>query len=243
MAERIGAGETYNLLSDILDRLTNQVMDHGGVVIDYYGDGLAAMWNAPAEQSQHADLAAQAAQAMLGELGPLNEQRDAKLGARLRLGIGLHTGLAQVGNAGSRRRLKYGPRGHTVNLTSRIEAATKVVRVACLVSATTNAAITLPVARRRVCRAQLTGLTEPVDLYELPEAEGDTTWPLRCERYEAALAAWERDRPGECLQLLRQLQQEFGREDGPVEWLASKAQDRTSDSSSQFQSVFAVETK
>jgi adenylate cyclase len=43
VAERIGADETYKLLTDILDRLTNQVMDHGGVVIDYYGDGLAAM--------------------------------------------------------------------------------------------------------------------------------------------------------------------------------------------------------
>jgi adenylate cyclase len=243
VAERIGAGETYNLLSDILDRLTNQVMDHGGVVIDYYGDGLAAMWNAPAEQSQHADLAAQAAQAMLAELVPLNEQWEDKLGTRLRLGVGLHTGSAQVGNAGSRRRLKYGPRGHTVNLVSRIEAATKVVRVACLVSATTNAALTLPIQRRRVCRAQLTGMMEPVDLFELPAAEGDATWSARCERYEAALAAWEQDRPDVCLQLCRQVQQEFGKDDGPVEWLAAKAQERVSDASSQFQSVFAVETK
>lgn len=242
-AERIGARETYNLLSDILDRLTNQVMDHGGVVIDYYGDGLAAMWNAPAEQSQHADLAAQAAQAMLAELGPLNEIWEQKLGSRLRLGIGLHTGPAQVGNAGSRRRLKYGPRGHTVNLTSRIEAATKVVRVACLASATTNSALTLPIVRRRVCKAQLTGMTEPVDLYELPATESDATWPARCERYEAALAAWERNQPDECLKLLRQMQQDFGKDDGPVEWLAAKANERVNDASSQFQSVFAVETK
>ena len=36
-------------------------MDHGGVVIDYYGDGLAAMWNAPTDVPQHADRAVQAA--------------------------------------------------------------------------------------------------------------------------------------------------------------------------------------
>ena len=40
--------------------MTNQVMDHGGVVIDYYGDGLAAMWNAPTETPQHADRAIEA---------------------------------------------------------------------------------------------------------------------------------------------------------------------------------------
>ena len=243
VAERIGPHETYRLLSDILDRLTNQVMDHGGVVIDYYGDGLAAMWNAPTAQPEHADLAAQAALAMLAELPPLNAAWEAKLGATIRLGIGLHTGPAQVGNSGSQRRLKYGPRGHTVNLTSRIESATKVIRAACLVSASTHAAITLPLARRRVCRAQLSGLSEPVDLYELPAAADDPTWPARCEQYAAALAAWEDDRPEDCLQMCRRMQEQFGLADGPAQWLAAKAGERLADASSQFLSVMAVETK
>jgi adenylate cyclase len=243
VAERIGPHETYRLLADILDRLTNQVMDHGGVVIDYYGDGLAAMWNAPTAQPEHADLAAGAALAMLAELPPLNREWEAKLGATIRLGIGLHTGSAQVGNAGSQRRLKYGPRGHTVNLASRIEAATKVIRAACLLSAATSASMTLPVARRRLCRAQLSGMSEPVDLFELPAQADDPTWPARCEQYAAALAAWEEDRPDDCLRLCRQMQEQFGSTDGPVEWLSAKAKERLSDASSQFLSVVAVETK
>ncbi|MCI0356962.1 MAG: GAF domain-containing protein [Planctomycetaceae bacterium] len=242
VAERIGAAETYKLLSDILDRLTNQVMDYGGVVIDYYGDGLAAMWNAPTDQPQHADLAAEAALAMLGELPKLNEAWEEKLGTRIRLGIGLHTGTAQVGNSGSQRRLKYGPRGHAVNLASRVEAATKVLRAACLLTASTQSALTIAVPRRRVCRAQLSGMADPVDLFELPAA-GDETWPARCERYEQALRCWEAERADECLAICRAMQAEYGTGDGAVEWLAGKAQERVADSSTAFLRVFAVETK
>ena len=243
VAEKIGAEETYKLLSDILDRFTNQVMDYGGVVIDYYGDGLAAMWNAPTDQAQHADLAAEAALAMLGELPELNKEWEEKLGSRLRLGIGLHTGTAQVGNSGSRRRLKYGPRGHAVNLTSRVEAATKVLRASCLLTESTQAALTIAVPRRRVCRAQLSGLAEPIDLYELPAMADDRTWPDRCERYEAALKLWEEEHANSCLIILRALQAEYGASDGPVEWLTAKAEERVADSSSAFMRVFAVETK
>ncbi len=243
VAERIGAAETYKLLSDILDRLTNQVMDYGGVVIDYYGDGLAAMWNAPTDQPQHADLAAEAALAMLGELPQLNHQWEEKLSSRIRLGIGLHTGTAQVGNSGSQRRLKYGPRGHAVNLASRVEAATKVLRAACLLTASTQSALSIAVPRRRVCRAQLTGMTEPVDLFELPATVDDRVWPARCARYEQALALWENERAGECLAACRAMQAEFGPEGGPVEWLAARCEERVANISTPFLSVFAIETK
>jgi hypothetical protein len=86
-------------------------------------------------------------------------------------------------------------------------------------------------------------MREPVDLFELPAEAVDADWAARCERYESALVAWERDRPDECLRLLRQMQEDFGKDDGPVEWLAAKAHERVSDNSSEFRAVFAVETK
>ena len=56
------------LLGQVMDCLTAAVMDHDGLVIDYYGDGLAAMWNAPADQADHAELACRAALRMLESL-------------------------------------------------------------------------------------------------------------------------------------------------------------------------------
>jgi adenylate cyclase len=243
ISERIGASETYLLLADILDRLTNQIMDHGGVVIDYYGDGLAAMWNAPTEQLQHADRAVQAALAMIGELPAINTRWAEKLGGIVRLGIGLNTGRAQVGNSGSKRRFKYGPRGHAVNLTSRVEGATKPLGVTCLVTDATRQALTSIVPLRRVCRARLTGMVEPIDLYELPAASDHPQWPPRRQQYEQALSFFEQDRPAECLAACQELVKTFGGSDGPTNWLLRQAEARLAAPATSFDPVFSVETK
>ncbi len=49
------------MLGNVLDCLTEAVLDHYGLVVDYYGDGLLAMWNAPRDQSNHAVFACRAA--------------------------------------------------------------------------------------------------------------------------------------------------------------------------------------
>src|SRR3712207_4939125 len=53
------------LIGHVLDGLTEAVLDHAGGVIDYYGDGLAAMWNAPADDPEHAERACRAGLQML----------------------------------------------------------------------------------------------------------------------------------------------------------------------------------
>jgi len=243
ISERIGAAETYNLLSDILDKLTNQVMDHGGVVIDYYGDGLAAMWNAPTDLQQHADHAVEAALAMINELPAINSQWAERLGGIIRLGIGIHTGTAQVGNSGSKRRLKYGPRGHAVNLTSRVEAATKVFGVTCLLTAATRAKLKMDFPLRRVCKARLTGMTEAVDLFEISSASTQPTWPLQRQRYEAALALYEQNKMPECQQACQGILEELGDFDAPTKWLLGRVQQRLNAPETPFDAVFSVETK
>jgi adenylate cyclase len=243
ISERIGAIETYNLLSDILDRLTNQIMDHGGVVIDYYGDGLAAMWNAPTDHQQHADHAVEAALAMINELPAINAQWAERLGGIIRIGVGLHSGSAQVGNSGSKRRLKYGPRGHAVNLTSRVEAATKVFGVTCLLTAATRQQLKMDFPTRRVCRSRLTGMTEPVDLFELSPASKQPTWPLQRQRYEAALAMYEENKMKECQDACQAILEELGDFDGPTKWLLSRAQQRLAAPDTPHDAVFSVETK
>lgn len=222
IAERIGATETFALLSDILDRLTNRIMDRGGVVIDYYGDGVAAMWNAPTDVPDHADRAVAAALEMLGELPAINSQWAERLGGLIRLGIGLHTGSAQVGNSGSRRRLKYGPRGHAVNLTSRIEAATKVLQVACLLSEATATQLSHPASLRRIGRVRLTGMVEPVTLYELAVCPDNLAlWEHRKTAYERAVALLEAGQVEAAREEARQLQLAFPH-DGPAQWLATQ---------------------
>ena len=68
LAAALEPNETYELLSQVMECLTAAVIDHDGLIIDYYGDGLAAMWNAPADQSDHPELACRAALRMLQAL-------------------------------------------------------------------------------------------------------------------------------------------------------------------------------
>ena len=137
ISEHASASETFELLSEVMDAMTDAVMDRDGVIIDYYGDGLSAMWNAPFDQPNAADLACQAAIEIQRQIEILNQSWESKIGRPLRVGIGIHSGLAQVGNAGSDRRLKYGPRGSTVNLASRLETATKKQGGGILISQST----------------------------------------------------------------------------------------------------------
>ena len=192
LSESLEMDVVYELLGQVMDMLTAAVMDHDGLVIDYYGDGLAAMWNAPADQAEHAELACRAGLRMVESLPGLASDWADVLDAQLRLGVGIHTGLARVGNAGSRRRTKYGPRGPNVNLTSRVEAATKELGLPLIVTRATAGRLSNRMATHRVCRARLLGLEQPAELFGVQTAASDAHLASDWQLYDEALGHFER---------------------------------------------------
>ena len=90
----------------------------------------------------------------------------------LRLGIGVNTGSAQVGNTGSSRKLKYGPHGHTVNIASRVQAATKKLGVPLLITDATRARLGDGWRTARVGQIQLPGVADAAGLHELTGEAG-----------------------------------------------------------------------
>jgi adenylate cyclase len=169
--------ETYEFLAEVIEALTDVVLSEGGTIIDYYGDGLSAMWNAPCDQVDHAERACRAALAMQERLAALSELWSTMLGAPLRLGVGVHTGRAQVGNAGSQRKLKYGPRGLTMNIASRIEQATKRLGVPVIISRATQRRLGDNFTATRLCRAKLRGVPTRVALYSVGWVHGVSLTP------------------------------------------------------------------
>jgi adenylate cyclase len=240
ISERLGAKTTYGLLSDLMDRLTNSILNHGGGIIDYAGDGLAAMWNAPLDQPDHPAMACRAALAMLGELPALNQTWEPSLGAPLRIGVGVHTGVAQVGNAGSKRRLKYGPRGHAVNLASRVEGATKHLGVPILITSTTQSRLPQSLATRRLGQVRAQGMAAPVELFELHGELADSGWSACREAYEAALVLYESGRWNE---VNRHLQSPAAASDPPSLLLARRATACIQYPPEVFSPVIDLETK
>jgi adenylate cyclase len=190
VSERLGREETAAWMREVLGELSGCVRAEGGVLIDYVGDELMALWGAPAEQPDHAARAARAARAMLRRLPGLSDRWQPRVGEPLRVGVGLHTGPAWVGEVGTEHKFKYGPRGHTVNLASRVQGATKYLRVPALVTGATRAGLGDTFGVRRLTRARVVNIAAPVELYELSADDPPAGAALR-EGYEAALGAFE----------------------------------------------------
>jgi adenylate cyclase len=110
-----------------IGEMTEAILETGGTLISYMGDGIMALFGAPLEQPDHADRALAAAREMLGpRLRRFNEWlAENGHGHAFHMGIGLNSGPVMAGNVGSDLRLEYTAIGDTTNTASRLESMTK----------------------------------------------------------------------------------------------------------------------
>jgi adenylate cyclase len=191
IAERVGAKRTIEWINDVLTELSQCVTKTDGVLVDYIGDELMAMWGAPGEQPDHASRACRSAIEMLKRVDPLRERWQEITPDTFGIGIGINTGMAQVGNTGSAIKFKYGPLGNTVNLASRVQGITKKLGIAAMITDSTAEAIGDAFDHRRLAKVRPVGIVEPIGVHELRVA-ADDTWRQMAKRYESALDAFTR---------------------------------------------------
>ncbi|NBW83393.1 adenylate/guanylate cyclase domain-containing protein [bacterium] len=125
ISENMSGHEVVRLLNSVHERLVKCIFDSGGTLDKYIGDGLMAYFGAPIADSGHADKAVECAERMKQAIAELNKARAANSEAPLTIGIGLHSGVAVVGDVGAEFRREYTVIGDTVNTASRVEALTK----------------------------------------------------------------------------------------------------------------------
>jgi adenylate cyclase len=203
-SEQLGPARTVEWLSDVMGTLSECILAHRGVLVDYIGDELMAMWGAPVEQPDQARLAVLAALDMMAQLPKLNERWAPILGGSMGFGVGLNTGLARVGNTGTQRKFKYGPLGNSVNLASRVQGATKYLKAPLLVTKATFDRLNGTVLARRVCSVRVVNIAEPVDLYEMVPP-GRPGWTSLSVAYEDALRRFEKHDLDGAMRVLFQL--------------------------------------
>jgi adenylate cyclase len=142
-AEVTPAAEALDVLNRFLGEMSDSVLDHGGSLLGYLGDGMMAVFGAPITRPDHADQAVAVARDMLFERLPRFNawMRETGVGDGFRMGIGICSGPLMVGNVGSARRLEYTAIGNTTNVAARLEAMTKGTPHSVLVSDSTRQAL------------------------------------------------------------------------------------------------------
>lgn len=116
--------EAAALLHAFFSTAHRVVTAHGGVVEEFVGDAVMALWNAPQPCADHPRHALAAAHALLREVGALLPDEAPPGLAPLALGIGLETGKALVGSFGAAERRTHAALGETVTVAARLQVMT-----------------------------------------------------------------------------------------------------------------------
>jgi adenylate cyclase len=171
-SEKLTPSQVIDVLNHYLSEMSDAILDNGGTLVAYMGDGIFAVFGAPLEQPDHGDRALRTAREMLEvRLPRFNEWiRLQGLGDGFRMGIGLNSGYVMSGHVGSERRVEYAAVGDTTNTASRIESLTKGTPHQLLLSDSTRDSLVEAAddlvyvdeveIRGRVARMKLWGLNE-----------------------------------------------------------------------------------
>jgi adenylate cyclase len=155
MAEEMTPEEVMALLRDFHGRMEEEVFRHGGCLEKFIGDALLATFGVPDTGRRDATDALACARGMRAALTAWNLEREAAGLRPLEMGLGLHYGPVVAGDIGSRRSMAFATVGDTTNVTSRLQALTRELRVGLVASG----ALVAAVEREAADLALLQGLT------------------------------------------------------------------------------------
>ncbi|MEY4528882.1 MAG: hypothetical protein RL768_2601 [Nitrospirota bacterium] len=177
--EQHGIDHVVQQVNEYLEAMTEVVFRWNGTLIDFKGDEVYALWGAPMDQPDHAELALKCAFHMRKRLAELNEQWKEQGKPVFEHGIGLNTGTVLVANMGATgKRMKFAAVGDAVNLASRVEGFTRKFGVPILLTEYTVAHLQPiidgssgtrrfgHVLLRQLARVKAKGKEEPVIVYE-----------------------------------------------------------------------------
>jgi len=175
LVEALAPAVIVSLLNEYLDEMTKIVFRWHGTVDKVVGDAVHAIFGAPLEQADHAARAIACAMEMDQFAESFRQQKKSE---NISLGvtrIGVHTGLAMVGNFGGEQYFDYTAHGDAINTAARIEAANKYLGTRICVSE--QVVEQMPsFTGRPVGTVLLPGKTTPLKLFE----------PLCAERMESS---------------------------------------------------------
>ena len=187
ISETLTAQELKHLLNSYFTPITKEIFDRNGTIDKYVGDMVMAFWGAPIDDPNHRNNAVKAALNMQTITEDLKAEFAEQGLPEVNIGVGVNTGLMNVGDMGSSYRRSYTVLGDAVNLGSRLESITKFYGAKILIGEETYDHITGFVCRF-MDRIQVKGKEEAIRVYEPLGIEGEVDQSVLDEmaQYDAA---------------------------------------------------------
>jgi len=165
MASHMAPEEVVSILNEFFTMTTEVIFKHHGTLDKYIGDSVMAIYGAPIEEENHAEKALAAALEMQEKTELLGKRLVGRGTETLRIGIGINTGEAVIGNIGSLQRMEYTAIGDTVNLAARLEEVAKPGQI--LISENTYVMVEDIVKARLLKPMAIRGKDELIQVYEV----------------------------------------------------------------------------
>lgn len=170
LSESLDPARLLNMLNQFFTEVVAAVEAEGGLVKQFTGDGVMALFGAPRPCPDHPQRAVRAALGLVARLASLNVQLRAQGLPPLRIGVGIHAGEVVAGLIGPDQRVEYGVVGDAVNVASRVEQLTKDFGATILVSRDIAVRLGSGFMLGRTAALPVKGKARPVEVIEVVPA-------------------------------------------------------------------------
>ncbi|HEV8655083.1 MAG TPA: adenylate/guanylate cyclase domain-containing protein [Candidatus Limnocylindria bacterium] len=168
LADKLAPEQVISVMNAYLRVMARSVIDAGGILDKFTGDGLMAIFGAMGDPARGAPAAARAALAIRANITTLNAERERSGEPVVQFGVGMHTGDVVLGAIGLPERSDYTAIGDAVNTASRMESLTKEYKVDAVLSGTTAGHLREDgVELRALGEAQVRGKTNAIEVFTL----------------------------------------------------------------------------
>ncbi len=187
LSESMTPAENFEFINSYLSQMEPVISKHRGIIDKYIGDAIMALFE------HGADDAVKGAIAMLERLNHYNAGRERAGYTPISIGIGLNTGVVMIGTVGGINRMDSTVIGDAVNLTARLEEATKTYHAPLIISQNTLYDLAEPdkYKIRFLDRIRVKGKSQPLSIYEIFDNDPDTLHKSKLESlaiFEKAVA-------------------------------------------------------
>jgi len=167
MTEALPPREVIKIINRYFEEMESVIHAHHGLVLQFVGDEIEAVFGAPIPRQNHAQLAINAALEMTHKMAQVNEDLHKRGFEPLRHGIGVHSGDVVAANIGSPNRLSYAMVGDTVILASRLQGLNKIHGTEVIVSAATCALVDGPFSFKKLPPTEIKGISRAIDIFTI----------------------------------------------------------------------------